>query len=847
MPLAKTSHKKKKQKKIPYHYKPDDLSYDEWQVALRRQYAQAQNFKINNIGEHAVYSDFELTNAETDKTYKVAIRSPDIGINFCSCPDFTINTLGTCKHIEYVLQKLRRKRGFKKYFLDPPVQEYSSLFLHYGTERKVILRIGSHKTKEFEELAQKYFQPVDPMGCNPSNGVSPVEPNLSHGVNSVGCTLSNGVTLHGSKGYWLLPEASFADFDQFMKKAVALDSEFRCYKDALDYIVSYRDAQQRRELISRHYPEGKDSPALDKLLKVKLYPYQKEAVLKMAAAGRSINADDMGLGKTIQAIATAEVMAQHLGVENVLIVCPTSLKYQWKREIEKFSRRSAFVIEGTPEVRKAQYARPEFFKIITYDVVNRDLEQITLLQPDLIILDEAQRIKNWKTKTAQSVKTLQSEYAIVLTGTPLENRLEELHSITEFVDRHKLGPLFRFLAAHQILEGQKVVGYKELHQISKTLDDILIRRTKQQVLKELPKRIDKNLFVAVTEEQKELHTEHYEQVSRLVSKWKRLKFLSEKERQMLMIHLNCMRMVADSTFILDQKTRFDTKIDEVMTLLKEIFAKGDDKVVIFSQWERMTRLVAQELEKNKIGFQYLHGGIPSKKRKDLLKNFHEDSHSRVFLSTDAGGVGLNLQCANYVINLDCPWNPAVLEQRIARVYRLGQTRSVEIINFISKDTIEESMLTTLKFKKSVFDGVLDNGKDAVFMGESKLKQFMNTVEKMTDAPASESKQAELQENVPVSSSTRTSKQVDAQKSKQTSAKQSEPVNDLFTTGISFLEKLSKVVADKPARESAMASFVEKDKKTGKTCLKIPVPNEEVVEQAVNVLSGFLEALKKGES
>ena len=244
-------------------------------------------------------------------------------------------------------------------------------------------------------------------------------------------------------------------------------------------------------------------------MKVSLYPYQCQGALFAARAGRTLLADDMGLGKTIQAIAAVEILARTVGLERVLIVCPTSLKHQWKAEIEKFSGRTAVVVEGLMAGRARLLRTDAFFKIINYDVVHRDIEEIARWQPEMIILDEAQRIKNWKTRAARAVKRLQSRYALVLTGTPLENRLEELHSIVEVVDRFRLGPLFRFLDAHQhVDEDGRVVGYHHLDRISKTLAPILIRRTKQQVLKELPERLEKNYFVPMTAEQSKHHQEN---------------------------------------------------------------------------------------------------------------------------------------------------------------------------------------------------------------------------------------------------------------------------------------------------------------------------------------------------
>ena len=232
-----------------------------------------------------------------------------------------------------------------------------------------------------------------------------------------------------------------------------------------------------------------------------------------------------------------------------------------------------------------------------------------------------------------------------------------------------------------------------------------------------------------------------------------------------------------------------------MTLLQEIF-ENREKVVIFSQWERMTRLVANELDALKVGYQYLHGGVPSARRKDLLTNFREDKDCLVFLSTDAGGVGLNLQSASVLVNLDIPWNPAVLEQRIGRIHRLGQHKPVNVINFISRGTIEENLLGLLSFKKSVFEGVLDKGENIVFMGEGKLKQFMNSVAKMVEPV--EQTQEPLSVEAPVS----------AQPTEGGEGEFETDLNDLFKTGISFLEKLSHAISEGNSLKPALSSFNE---------------------------------------
>ena len=400
----------------------------------------------------------------------------------------------------------------------------------------------------------------------------------------------------------------------------------------------------------------------------------------------------------------------------------------------------------------------------------------------------------------------------------------------------------------------------------------MIRRKKNDVLLQLPERIDKNYFVTATQEQMEIHNDYYEMVCRLVNKWRRFKFLSEPDRKRLMLGLSCMRMVCDSTYILDQKTRFDTKIDELMILLNDIFENKSEKVVIFSQWERMRRLVANELDKINVCFEYLHGGILSIQRKDLLTNFHNKPESKVFLSTDAGGVGLNLQCANVVINLDIPWNPAVLEQRIARVHRLGQGKHARVINFVTTGSIEERILSLLNFKQSVFDGIFDNGEDQVFMSEDKFKKIMSAVENITEPPI----EMEIVETEPTSEveiyGESFAKETDLEEIKaeeelfpeileaqnrdevvkeeipekkeiipQTSTQN---LQDLFVTGIDFLNKLSKTFSDTNSTKNLVSSFIKKDESTGKMSINIPINDENIIEKAASALDIFYKSLSR---
>jgi SNF2 family DNA or RNA helicase len=652
----------------------------------------------------------------------------------------------------------------------------------------------------------------------------------------------------------ILKEGHLLNFHCFLNTVPHADGhEVRCYDDVMAYIAEHQDAAHRRAVVNARLKEGIDAPIFETILKTPLYPYQKEGALFAVNAGRSLIGDDMGLGKTIQALTAAELMAELFGIRKVLVVSPTSLKYQWKGEIEKFTERSAEVIEGLNHQRKALYENGAFYKLVNYELVHRDLDHIRRWEPDLIILDEAQRIKNWQTRTARTVKQLESPFALVLTGTPIENRIEELHSLMEFVDRHHLGPLYRFIDDHRITDdGGKVVGYRNLADVRKSLQGVMIRRKKDEVLKQLPGRIDKNFFVPMTREQREIHDDNYEIVVKLVAKWRRYKFLCEADQRRLTISLNYMRMASDNTYLVDKKTVFGPKLEELEVLLRELCVEGDAKVVVFSQWLRMTELVEGVLQRNGLGYAHLHGGVPAKGRKDLMARFKEDPACRIFLSTDAGGVGLNLQSGSVVINMDIPWNPAVLEQRIGRVHRLGQKKPVSVINFISRASIEERILDLLKFKKSLFAGALDSdGEDVVMIGDSQLKKFMESVESVTEELEKRDPEQERQEQRELELDEQTAEEEEPSVVEGTTTGAAEsaalledPLQNLLAAGAKFLQEISQAVArPAPATGEPLAdrfnSLLGRDEATGKGYLKIPLPEPEVLTNALTALGKLL--------
>jgi hypothetical protein len=487
------------------------------------------------------------------------------------------------------------------------------------------------------------------------------------------------------------------------------------------------ERKQLRQEYERKVQNG-EWPAQE--TKTPLFPYQREGMLHLAFTERALLADEMGLGKTIQAIAACSLVHRLGRAARALVVTPASLKTEWEEQIQRFTHLGYQLVFGGPSGRLKVYdaaqqstspspatngeaggpaVAPLFFTIVNYEQMLADaLEVNERLRPDIVVLDEAQRIKNWSTKTTQAIKRLHSRYAFILTGTPIENRIDELYSLMGFLNPSVLGPLFRFNREYYDLDERgRPAAYRNLEKLHERIKPYMLRRRKADVETELPERSDRNFYVPLSGEQQVEYEFHEGIVARLASLAKR-RPLTQQEQDKLMRHLGMMRMVCDTDYILNAEHRACPKLAELEKLLEECRDNAETKVIIFSEWERMLELVKELCNELDLGFAWHTGTVPQKRRRAEINAFKSDPACRVFLSTDSGSTGLNLQNASVVINCDLPWNPAKLEQRIARAWRKHQTRPVTVINLVAENTIEHRMLETLAQKKALADGVLDH-------------------------------------------------------------------------------------------------------------------------------------------
>lgn len=800
--------------KVSRSHAPQDVSPPDWQRALRRQFGREQAFGLENLGSEPFFSEFRVSNPVSKSSYRVAIRGPGPGGNYCSCPDYATNELGTCKHIEFTLGRLLKQRGARKAFAHGYQPPFSEIYLRNDGRRRVHFHAGSDCPPQLSRAAARLFDAA-----------------------------RNG----------LLPDDRFGELDQFVAEAAKSGHELRAYDDALDFIAGRRDAERRTSVLEKLFPGGAADPRLTGLLKVPLYPYQAEGALFAVRAGRALIGDDMGLGKTIQAIAAMEILAGHFGAAKVLVICPTSLKYQWQSEISRFTGRqgenAVRVLAGGRAQREKDYSADDFCKITNYEKLKPDLDLIATWAPDLMIVDEAQRVKNWNTIAARALKRIDSPYAIVLTGTPLENKLEELISIVQFVDQHRLGPTWKLLHEHQVKDdGGRVTGYRSLEKIGETLAPVMIRRRKAQVLRQLPSRTDQNLLVPMTGMQMVYHQENADIVARIVRRWRRTRYISEKDKRRLTCALQNMRMSCNSTYLLDQESDHGVKADELAALFDDLFADPEAKAVVFSQWTRTHDLIIRRLEARGLGYVSFHGGVPSERRPALVERFRSDPDCRVFLSTDAGGTGLNLQHASTLINMDLPWNPAVLEQRIARIHRLGQKRPVRIVNFVAKGTIEEGMLSVLAFKRSLAAGILDEGSGEISLGGSRLARFMKDVENVTQnmgegeavTPAEEAGViAAVEAAASVEDTSEAAVEMPAARGEAPAAAPADPWQALLQVGTQLIAAMAS--ASQP--QAAAHPWIEHDPATGAQNLRIPLPPPETAKHLANALSALADSLR----
>ena len=414
------------------------------------------------------------------------------------------------------------------------------------------------------------------------------------------------------------------------------------------------------------------------------FPYQYEGIAWLFSKKHALLADEMGLGKTMQAITAIRMLLVSGQARRILLICPKPLIPNWQREFKMWADELPVVtLEGDFARRQLMWTMPGMTILLAnYELLVRDMESLGDQPPqfDLVILDEAQRIKNRDSRTATTARHLPRKRSWALTGTPIENRPEELASLYEYME---------------VVPPRATPDIRQLTQLSK---HYILRRTKDLVLTDLPPRLDRDEVLELTPAQRLAYE------------------VAEKEG---VIQLDAMedaitiQHVFELVLRLKQITNFDpltgesAKLERLEADLEEIAASGG-KAILFSQWTQTIDWLEQRL--GRFGPLVYHGKVPTSKREPILSRFKSDADSHLLLmSYGTGAVGLNLQFAGYVFLFDRWWNPAVEDQAINRAHRIGQKSQVIVTKFISKDTIEERIDRVLQEKRRLFAEVLGEG------------------------------------------------------------------------------------------------------------------------------------------
>ena len=707
-------------------------------LVRRRTFARRDGLQVHRRPRGPVgLGMYQTRTARGPRPYRTLVAAIDPLVGSCDCPDFAAGGLGLCKHMLVILDEL------------------------FGKPRKweAARRAGLTTAQRDRRLV---WDPVRPL-VGEGDWLQRVSwQNSSRPADRA--RIPTAVRRHfvaTDDGTWTVDNGWADDPERRLALVTSLRRLVRQtpppgnplpHDPALTPMLDRERDHLRRRIEGNGRAAGLRRHI--NTLSGQLYPYQTEGVTRFLRGGRLLLADDMGLGKTVQAVAACHALYSDGVVKRGLLVVPAPLKSQWEREWKRFTDAPVTVVEGSPAQREAIYREQKAgFLITNYEQVLRDLLLMHGWDPELMVLDEAQRIKNWATKTATYIKRLHPPFRLVLTGTPMENRLEELASIMDWVDRQALEPKWRLTPWHATLcDGkEQVAGARNLNTLRARLAPSMLRRVRKEVLDQPPPRTDTRVPVELSAAQLEQHDELKRPVVAIMRRAKK-RPLTQAEFLRLMQLLTTQRIICNGLAQLEFPERWpdlrgrppgeatlrgldSPKLSEVRRVVRELVVEGGQKVVIFSQWRRMLQLVRWALSDllGEVGLRsaFFSGDESQKRRTQNIVDFHDDPTLAVLLSTDAGGVGLNLQrAASCLVNLELPWNPAVLEQRVGRIYRIGQEDPVQVYHLVSEGGIESRIAGLVSDKQALFHGLFDGQSNEVqFDGGGK---FLDRVQMLVD-------------------------------------------------------------------------------------------------------------------
>lgn len=645
-------------------------------IEERKKKALQANYSVEFADN--IYGEHLLTN-DRGVVYRITLRDLERRHGYCNCPDYKNNKLGTCKHLIYVFLQLKEHPSLIPSQLPP--YPFIEVFLNPFRNNKISYFYPEKMTGPLAELFYRYF--------GNRNFIEDEEDESFTGF------LNNT-----------------EKFKQILVRPEVIDK----VKKAAEQASILRLKQTRKLNFS--------------LLKTNLPTFQMEGAEFATFRTGAILADDIELGRIQQATAAAILKRDIFGFTKSLIICPANLKQQWKREIEQLSGEQPLLIEGTTEQRQKLYQTgSHYFQIVNYENVLHDQKILAENNPDFIILDEAQRIKNYESAISSAIRSLPRRHTLLLAGGPFDSNIIELYAMVLLVDESLLSPLWEFSYKYCYFDDHgknNIVGYYDLDELNLRLEKILLRRRKDEVIKQLPQISNIDVPVDMHPYQIKLHLKYARELIGILSK----KVINPFELQLALQLIRKLRMLADSTFLVDDLTNISPKIDEVKSILTEKLnlRKSRKKIILFTEWKKMIQILGRMLRVNRIKYIEITDETPEKQQKLLIKNFDQDENCNVMLCGNVGLIDAGIKKAEVIINFDAPAERETKSLRMGNLTDILRHRgNLTIINLYAKNSLEEKINAGLELDLSQKEKKNPQGESGLKFSKVLLAELSNAI------------------------------------------------------------------------------------------------------------------------
>ena len=456
-----------------------------------------------------------------------------------------------------------------------------------------------------------------------------------------------------------------------------------------------------------------------------LRDYQKDGVKWLYTLYKcdlgGILADEMGLGKSIQTISFIKQIIKEKKDAKIMIVCPTSLVYNWKKEFDKFAKELKYVTVSEAKEQRLKVIN-DFDKynvfITSYGLIRNDNDEYEDKNFELCVIDEAQTIKNYQAGMTMEVKKIKARTKIALTGTPIENSILELWSIFDFIMPGYLNSINKFKEVYGIKDFDDA-SLDKIKKLNYLIKPFILRRKKKDVSKELPDKVENKIYLDMPDIQKALYVKELKQCQKEMDELIRDEGFQKAKFKILQLLTKLRQICVDPTVLYENYKYDSVKIEKLIEIIKN-YVSENHKILIFSSFKRVIDNVEKKLKKEKISNYTITGEVSSKKRMELVERFNTDDTNCFLITLKSGGTGLNLTAADIVIHLDIWWNPQVENQATDRAHRIGQKNKVTVIKMITKGTIEERIIELQEKKRKLSDSIIEGKDDATLV--SKLEK-----------------------------------------------------------------------------------------------------------------------------